>query len=238
MRDNEVMIFNLIEKILSLTVAVPHCSVCGHEGVEVCADCFDVSSEAKLSTCYRCNQLTDSFKTCRTCRSSSPLRQVFIGYRYVGLVRSLVLKAKLQPSISTARYCGDLLSNVLPKDNYLENCVITWVPASRDGKKARGFDQAEVAAKVLARRRGLKAVRLLERDRSDSSGRYLDNTTRSTRHKHSFKAVNVLPVSCSKIIIVDDVLTTGASLEACALALASRFKGVGVYGVVVAKGKL
>lgn len=92
--------------------------------------------------------------------------------------------------------------------------LITWVPASRRGRRRRGYDQGEVLGRAVARRLGVCAVALLERRDTHSQtnrdrAQRLDGPALRTRSGRAARAV-----AGARIVIVDDVVTTGASLGA------------------------
>ena len=106
--------------------------------------------------------------------------------------------------------------------------VVTWAPTSGPRSRGRGFDQAELLARAVARRRGLPVRRLLVRRRGapqagqDAAGRW---------SHPGFAARRRAP---EVVLLVDDVSTTGATLAAAAAALHRAGARV-VHGLVVAR---
>jgi predicted amidophosphoribosyltransferase len=110
----------------------------------------------------------------------------------------------------------------------VEGLIVTWAPTGPQRRRARGFDQAELLARAVARRRGLPAVALLRR---------LPGPAQSGRSQLE-RQVNprfVARRGCHHpVLVIDDVATTGATLRAAASAL--RAAGVPeVHGLVVAR---
>ena len=109
--------------------------------------------------------------------------------------------------------------------------VVTWVPLARRRRAERGFDQARALARAIARELDLPARRLTRRvvSTSPQARRTLDE--RHAAMQGVFATCGHVP---PRVLLVDDVLTTGATLAACAEALASGGATV-VFGAVAAR---
>jgi predicted amidophosphoribosyltransferase len=111
--------------------------------------------------------------------------------------------------------------------------TVSWVPARRRDIRIRGFDHAEVLARALAQRVGLPAAALLERrgTQRDQSG--LGREERSVNLQGAFRAPEtLLGPSPGRVLLVDDLVTTGATASACSSAL--RATGVVRVGLLAA----
>jgi predicted amidophosphoribosyltransferase len=94
--------------------------------------------------------------------------------------------------------------------------AITWVPLSRRRLAERGFDQARALAEVVGTATSLSAVRLLERTVDQPPQAKRAGAERRAAMADAFRPVGSCP---SRVLLVDDVLTTGATAGACARAL-------------------
>lgn len=109
-----------------------------------------------------------------------------------------------------------------------DGATVTWAPTGAARRRARGYDQAELLARALARRWGLPCAGLLVRGRGPAQAG-LSGPAR--RANPSFAAPRRCP---DVVVLVDDVATTGATLTAAARVLRGA-GGHAVHGVVVAR---
>lgn len=105
---------------------------------------------------------------------------------------------------------AEVVAELLPAD------VVTWVPLSRRRRARRGFDQAEVLARVVAGRLGAPARPLLVRARDTRAQARMTGPERRRALRDAFEARGRVD---RRVLLIDDVLTTGATASACAQAL-------------------
>lgn len=142
-----------------------------------------------------------------------------------GVIKQALNDYKFESMREGAWELARLLDATLP--HLPASTVVTWVPTAAGHIRQRGFDHAALLAKRFARLRGLRAMPLLTRKHSLSQHE-LSRTARLKAAKEAFMVSNsTLPESG---LIIDDILTTGATLEACAKLL----KAAGVSEVYVA----
>ena len=146
-------------------------------------------------------------------------------WRYEGAARDLVLALKLRAQRDAAVPLADAVVAELRAAG-TEAAVVTWVPTRARDRRARGFDHAEVLARLVAGSLGLPVIGLLRRvdARPDQAG--LSAAERRTNLRGAFAS---RPCAGS-VLLVDDLVTTGATGSACACAL----KGAGALWVDLA----
>jgi predicted amidophosphoribosyltransferase len=148
--------------------------------------------------------------------------RVFAPWSYEGAPRELILALKLRGRRGAAQPLVDAMSR-LAQASALRAHVITWVPGRRGDIRVRGYDHAEVLARGVARQLGLPALALVRR-----VGDPPDQTTLSAEQRHrNLKGAFVATPSCGNVAVIDDLVTTGATLAACARAL----RATGATGV-------
>jgi ComF family protein len=183
------------------------------------------------SRCVRCRRRPrDPRCTCLVVHVPPPappipgVARVVAASVYDGDARRFVLDLKLRGRRDAAGPLVDLLVGSIHRDG-VSGDLLTWVPGTPSGVSARGFDHAELLARGVSRTCGLEAKRLLRRD-SD-----LDQTglSRSERFENLSGAITSKPCRGRKVVLIDDVITTGATARACAAAL----RAAGAYSVEI-----
>ncbi len=96
------------------------------------------------------------------------------------------------------------------------NAVLAWVPLGTRRRRERGYDQAEVLCRALHRLTGWRVQRLLRRVKETPPQAMRSAIDRKRALRDAFRSVSSPP---SKVVLVDDVLTTGATASECAGAL-------------------
>ena len=99
--------------------------------------------------------------------------------------------------------------------------VVTWVPVHPSRQRERGFDQAEELARPMAAALGVPAAPLLERRQRTTAQHALGQAQRASNTTNAFRASQELSERQrgAWVLLVDDILTSGATLAACAAAL-------------------
>jgi ComF family protein len=161
----------------------------------------------------------DSEGRCALCRSG--LRGFDAAYcfgSYEGTLRELIHLYKYARIRPMAGPLGKLLASALPRDERFD--AIVPVPLHWRRKWQRGFNQSELLARELGRRSGLPVVEALRRKRATLTQAGLSNTRRRKNVTAAFVARgSARAISGYRVLLIDDVMTTGSTAAACALEL-------------------
>ena len=161
---------------------------------------------------------------CRTCRfaliarpAPGTPRDVVVATTYTGRVRDVLLGFKYQNRRQVAAHVAGILAGRLAaQSDAVDVDVVTWAPTSGHRRRERGFDQAELIARGVAAHLGLPCRRLLERAGDVAA----PQTGRTRRDRLDGPAFRVHPRAAGKrVLVIDDVVTTGATLASAATAL-------------------
>jgi ComF family protein len=222
----EVKMTSLIEKIVAI-IAPHHCMVCGEQDNIVCAGCFTSTLLFLDPICVLCGKLSKDWLLCSGCQIGSGICHVWAGSEHTGVVEKVIHRFKFERTRAAYGVLTKLIDNVLPYDEW----VIVPVPTVAAHVRQRGYDQTLLLARCLAAKRGFVLARSLERLHNARQV----GANRVQRRAQSTKMFSVRPgadVRGAKILLVDDVCTTGATLSAAAKAL--RAAGAAQVDAVVA----
>ncbi len=203
---NNAMIF---DRLLNL-IAPYSCLVCENEGNLLCDTCAMEEFSPLPDRCYRCFKQTPDSQVCKSCKYRTNLKYVWVASEYNALTKQLVHKLKFEHSPAAADIIAAILDRLLPY--FGPDTLITHVPTSPVRVRHRGFDHAKLIAKALAERRKLPYASVLARSGNTRQvGAKRDQ--RVQQLKGEFRVVEPRIVQNTHVVLIDDVTTTGATLE-------------------------
>lgn len=139
---------------------------------------------------------------------------------YRGSARQGLLRLKFHGAPGAAEPLGGLIAQCAAERLSGEFDTVTWVPVSPKRLRQRGYDQAELLSRAACRRWDTAPVRLLEKIRDNPAQSGLrDAAARWENVRDVYRAVEPGDVEGRRILLVDDICTTGATLCQCAAVL-------------------
>ncbi len=183
--------------------------------------------------CVLCGKVLEKQETdlCRTCRVEGPECVKFSGkfrfldsvaavWYYEEPVRGSIHRFKFGNTRSYAGCYGRMLAMRLTEQNPDGFDLLTWVPISFPRRWKRGYDQSALIAKAVGRELGIQPVRLLKKIRNNppQSG-FSGEARRRANVLGAYREMNRELLKGKKILLIDDVITTGASAGECARVL-------------------
>lgn len=221
------------------------CPVCQEivqpRGELICPQCVKRLSPVRQPVCLKCGKEVESsqMEYCFDCtRHSRSFERNFalLNYNEMASISMAAIKYKNKREFldfyGQALYLkyGKLLKRINPD-------VIVPVPVHRSRKRIRGFNQAEILAEKVGRRLGIPVCpEGLKRIRKTAPQKLLDPSQRLRNLEQAF-GPGRLPDDTNTVLLVDDIYTTGSTMEACTRILKSM--GIEkVYGLTICVGAM
>jgi len=222
----------------------PVCVVCGMDvdrSEYLCASCQSRAPRIAPPFCSKCSEpfsgaITQAF-SCANCEHRLlHFDAAVAAYRSRGLVRQLVHEFKYGRQrhlrYPLAAWLGENMDDARLRGRHFD--VIVPVPLHPARERERGFNQAALLAESLSAQEGTPLRPLLERIRYTTTQTAYDRAERMENLHEAFRLRKKVDVRQLRVLLVDDVLTTGSTLSECARVL----KGAGalsVYAVTAAR---
>ena len=181
-------------------VCLPTCAACGRAGDEVC----------RLCRCSMIEQLRSVERG-----TTVETNRTIVG-EFSGCLHDVVNGMKFKKHRGAANYLGGLLSRRIIGDGLVPGVdvhAVTWVPTSARRRRERGFDPSELMARMVGAQLGLPVVRTLVR--ADSG----EQKTQGGVERWNGPGFRGRCIHYSRVLLIDDVVTTGATLAAASGAL-------------------
>jgi competence protein ComFC len=223
----------------------PHCANCRVDtvsGVHLCADCADGARRIKAPFCRRCSEpfegAIDGEFECANCAGRKLHFECAVApYLSRGVVREFIHRFKYDHERFLRLPLGDWMADALGDERLTRQPFdgLVPVPLHSTRYRERGFNQASLLAERLARRAGVPVLDCLQRTRYTTTQTRLDRHERMENLRNAFRVRHSSAVLSRHLLLVDDVFTTGSTVDECARIL--RLAGAASVRVVtVARG--
>jgi ComF family protein len=235
--------FDLLEAAVSLLYP-PVCTICGRSiraGEYLCDQCETKVVRIVAPFCEKCSEpfdgsITGAF-TCANCAHRTIYFEAAVAaYRGRGIVRQIIHEFKYGHQIHLRHLVARWLHAALD-DERLLGCrfdVIVAVPLHPTRQRERGFNQAGLLVELLSAQTRIPAKPLLERTRYTTTQTALDRSERMENLHNAFRLRKNANVRGLRVLLVDDVLTTGSTLNECARIL-KRAGALSIHAATAAR---
>lgn len=227
---------NIFEYILDLLFP-KFCVGCQKEGTWLCDECREKIILVQKPTCPNCLTLTQKGEFCPRCRKNTNLTGLIVAAYYKeGPLKEAIHTFKYDGIFDLSYDLGKILVEVLKRRNLSKKFLIIPVPLHYKRQAKRGFNQAELLAKIVQNHYGWvinkKLVRLKQTPKTQAE---LSGAARRKNVKDIFSWQSHQELQGKIILLVDDVYTTGATLDECARVLRKNAHAKEIWGLVLAK---
>lgn len=186
----------------------------------LCCGCNTLLQEADAVFCPRCLGTLPWRNGDDTVQAGASFILCLSAGRYVGGLRKAVLQYKFQGQKQLATFFAKPMADLISQ--YLDGqyTCISWIPLSKKRLRKRGYNQSHLLAEAVARELGQVAVPLLDHPRPKKAQSTLRSAAaRASNVRGCFTVPDPALVQDARVLLIDDVITTGATLEEAALTL-------------------
>lgn len=183
-----------------------------------CVLCGRVLEKNETDLCHHCRIHAPE---CPISNSKYPYLNKWVSlWYYEDVVRKSLLRYKFQGKRHYARVYGQMLAMRLEQEQWTDFDILTWIPVSDRRRRKRGFDQVELIANALAGELQVPATATLKkvRDNPAQSG-IAGQAERRANVLGAYVALKPEDLKGKKILLLDDIVTTGSTAGECARVL-------------------
>lgn len=199
------------------------CPLCGNilpfKSGSVCGECFSQQKRIKPPFCMKCGKTIgdETEEYCRDCIAiPKHYTKGFPVFAYVGGIKEALYSFKYKNQREYADFFAECICAQYGDEiRTLQIDGLVSVPVHPSKKRARGYNQAEVLAKALGKQLELPVYpSYLKRVVNTNPQKELNDKTRMKNLKNAFK-IGENAIKLKKVLLVDDIYTSGATIEAC-----------------------
>lgn len=214
-----------------------YCMGCSREGSIVCKTCIKNIPTRGVFYCPICHVSTPQGICCKTCKESSVLSQQIAINRYTegDLFTDMIHLLKYEYVEEVLSPLSYIVNEFIQKLSTIFSSIDTIVPVPLHPKRyaERGYNQAELIARMISYSTGTPVQHLLQRHRATQQQALLSKVERLSNVKRAFATDQHMVVG-KRILLVDDVYTTGATMQECAFVLKEQSHEI--TGFTLARG--
>ena len=200
---------------------------------ERCPYCCEVIKPLE----YACEDCKESMTSEAYTRKIQGIYEVFSAFPYEGKYKDAILRLKFGKAKQFAPQLAQITAERLSECTDVSDFdVITYVPLHKDTLKERGFNQSELLARYLSETLGLPCEEILKKTKKNKPQHKLLKNERQKNVEGVFGCTKKKLAKGRRIIVVDDIITTGCTLSECVKVLGENGAGE-IFCVTFAKSQ-
>ena len=227
--SDQVKMTSLLEKLVGI-IAPHRCIVCSNYDNVVCTACMYDMYRFEVPFCVLCGGESLQWRVCAACGAGKALSGVWVHSPYDGVMAELIKRFKFDHARAAYQPLATAIVSTLP--HLGTDWVVVAVPTATNHVRQRSFDHTRLVARRVAQLCNVPYVSALQRVQNTRQV----GATRAERLQQAQAAVALRPrtrIAGKKVVLIDDVCTTGATLQACAAVLTNA-GATEVWGAVAA----
>lgn len=222
------------------------CVSCKEEWDYLCNKCKkELRSYPEI--CPFCYKFSKNYDVCSNCKYEirPDIQWILIWFYYTDILKKLILKLKYNHKKDIANFLSDRLALIMQVHQKIShemekwNVIICSIPSHRHRKYfVKWYNQSELLSKKLAKNLGISYHNIFKKLKNTKSQVWLDRENRFSNLDSAFcfkKNFDYNSIKWKTIVLVDDITTTGATINEIAKLLTSAKLENKIYGLVVAK---
>jgi len=231
---------NLKSIFLNLLFPI-QCLGCNQESVWICKNCQNKIHLQKYQICPNCKKTKTEGNLCGNCQNTKIYFDkllVAAKYEKEHLIQKVIKTFKYRFIKDLNKFLGDFLSDTIRKyiKNY-KNYILIPIPLHLKKEKWRGFNQAELLTDTISENLQIFIDKnLIKRIKYQKSQAELDRDLRLKNLHNAFQIEDKIKALNKKFILIDDIATTGTTLNECAKMLKTA-GAIEVVAVVIGRGE-
>lgn len=200
-----------------------YCAACGSE-LDDCMQKGENESPFYALLCSKCRETIDNCSEIKHMQRGKISVDAYSAVYYSFAVKELILKLKYQNNFNSGEVLGDLMIKTLEREK-IEFDYVTFVPSGQNAMKKRGYNQSRVLALVISRKFRKPLINCIYKVKETKDQIGLGGYMRWYNLKDNFKIMHANKIKNKNILLVDDVITTGATAFYCSEALTQSGSG-------------
>ncbi len=222
----------------------PACTLCGGKtraGEYLCEQCEAKAIRIVAPFCQQCSEpfegaITTAFSCANCAHRTIYFDAAVAAYRGRGIVRQIIHDFKYSRQVHLRHLVARWLCTAFDDERLCGRNfdIIVPVPLHSTRQRERGFNQASLLAELLSARISIPCKPQLKRVRYTTTQTSLDRAERMENLRNAFRLRKKADVRGLRVLLIDDVLTTGSTLSECARVL-KRAGAISVYAATAAR---